>query len=158
MGPLGVPELIFVFVLALLIFGPKKLPQLGKTFGKSIAEFRRASNDLRSTFQREMDAIDRENQEVKDVAQEVKKDLDTSTYLEDNDDDSYDYDDTPYSEKSSGSSSADSSKSSDNKTTQTAGASANGADTATSASHDGTPPEGETPPPAKSADAAEVKT
>ncbi len=158
MGPLGVPELIFIFVLALLIFGPKKLPQLGKTFGKSIAEFRRASNDLRSTFQREMDAIDRENQEVKDVAQEVKKDLDTSTYLEDNDDDSYDYDDTPYSEKSSGSSSADSSKSSDNKTTQTAGASANGADTATSASHDGTPPEGETPPPAKSADAAEVKT
>ena len=105
-----------------------------------------------------MDAIDRENQEVKDVAQEVKKDLDASTYLEDNDDDSYDYDDTPYSEKSSGSSSADSSKSSDNKTTQTAGASANGADTATSASHDGTPPEGETPPPAKSADAAEVKT
>ncbi len=158
MGPLGVPELIFIFVLALLIFGPKKLPQLGKTFGKSIAEFRRASNDLRSTFQREMDAIDRENQEVKDVAQEVKKDLDTSTYFEDNDDDSYDYDDTPYPEKSSGSSSADSSKSSDNKTTQTAGASANGADTATSASHDGTPPEGETPPPAKSADAAEVKT
>ncbi len=158
MGPLGVPELIFIFVLALLIFGPKKLPQLGKTFGKSMAEFRRASNDLRSTFQREMDAIDRESQEVKDVAQEVKKDLDTSTYFEDNEDDSYDYDDTPYPEKSSASSSTDdSAKSSDNKTTQTAGASANGADTATSASHDGTPPEGETPPPAKSADTA-VKT
>ena len=159
MGPLGVPELIFIFVLALLIFGPKKLPQLGKTFGKSIAEFRRASNDLRSTFQREMDAIDRENQEVKDVAKEVKKDLDTSTYFEDNEDDSYDYDDTPYPQKSSASSSTDdSAKSSDNKTTQTAGASANGADTATSAAHDGTPPEGDASPPAKSADAAEVKT
>ena len=157
MGPLGVPELIFIFVLALLIFGPKKLPQLGKTFGKSIAEFRRASNDLRSTFQREMDAIDRENQDVKDVAQEVKKDLDTSTYFEDSEDDSYDYDDTPYPEKSSASSSADSAESSDNKTTQTAGASANGADTGASAAHDGTPPEGETSSPTKSADAAEVK-
>ena len=159
MGPLGVPELIFIFVLALLIFGPKKLPQLGKTFGKSMAEFRRASNDLRSTFQHEMDAIDRESQEVKDVAQEVKKDLDTSSYFEDGDDESYDYDDTPYPEKSSSSSSTDdSAKSSDNKTTQTAGASANGADTATSASHDGTPPEGETPPPVESADTAEIKT
>ncbi len=159
MGPLGVPELIFIFVLALLIFGPKKLPQLGKTFGKSMAEFRRASNDLRSTFQREMDAIDRENQEVKDVAQEVKKDFDTSTYFEDNDDDSYDYDDSPYPEKSSASSSTDdSAKSSDNKTTQTAGAPANGADTATSAAGDGTPPEGEISSPTKSAAAAEVKT
>ena len=158
MGPLGVPELIFIFVLALLIFGPKKLPQLGKTFGKSMAEFRRASNDLRSTFQHEMDAIDRESQEVKDVAQEVKKDLDTSSYFEDGDDESYDYDDTPYPEKSSSSSTDDSAKSSDNKTTQTAGASANGADTATSASHDGTPPEGETPPPVESADTAEIKT
>ena len=159
MGPLGVPELIFIFVLALLIFGPKKLPQLGKTFGKSMAEFRRASNDLRSTFQREMDSIDRENQEVKDVAREVTKDLDTSTYFEDGDDESYDYDDTPYPEKSSASSSTDdSTKSSDNKTIQTAGVPANGADTATSAARDGTPPEGETSSPAKGTDAAEVKT
>ena len=83
-----------------------------------MAEFRRASNDLRSTFQHEMDAIDRESQEVKDVAQEVKKDLDTSSYFEDGDDESYDYDDTPYPEKSSSSSSTDdSAKSSDNKTT-----------------------------------------
>ena len=43
MGPLGIPELIFIFALALLIFGPRKLPELGRTFGKSMAEFRRTS-------------------------------------------------------------------------------------------------------------------
>jgi sec-independent protein translocase protein TatA len=89
MGPLGIPELIFIFVLALLIFGPKKLPELGRTFGKSMAEFRRASNDLRNTFQREMDTIDRENQDLKDVAQEVQQDLNTATDYEDSPDDYY---------------------------------------------------------------------
>jgi sec-independent protein translocase protein TatA len=43
---LGAPELIFILVLALLIFGPKKLPQLGRTLGKGMAEFRRASTEL----------------------------------------------------------------------------------------------------------------
>ena len=102
MGPLGVPEIIFIFVLALLIFGPKKLPQLGKTFGKSMAEFRRASDDLRSTFKREMDSIERETEEVKAVTQEVKKDLDTTSYYDDGEDDYYtDYDGTTNEAKSS---------------------------------------------------------
>ena len=48
MGPLGVPETIFIFVLALLIFGPKKLPELGKTIGKAMTEFRRASSELKA--------------------------------------------------------------------------------------------------------------
>jgi sec-independent protein translocase protein TatA len=151
MGPLGIPELIFIFVLALLIFGPKKLPQLGKTFGKSMAEFRRASNDLRSTFQSEMDAIDRENQEI-------KKDFDTSTYLEDVDEDSYEYDDTPYSQESSGSSATYPEKSSGNKTTQTANASANGVTDAASATANEISLEEESTPPKKDTDAAEVKT
>ena len=60
MGPLGMPEMIFIFVLALLIFGPKKLPELGKTLGKAMTEFRRASNDLKSTFDREMSNLERE--------------------------------------------------------------------------------------------------
>jgi sec-independent protein translocase protein TatA len=53
MGPLGWQETIFIFVLALLIFGPKKLPELGKTIGKAMTEFRRASSELRSTWDRE---------------------------------------------------------------------------------------------------------
>ena len=60
MGPLGVQEMIFIFVAALVIFGPKKLPELGKQLGKGMAEFRRASSELKGTFQREMDNIERE--------------------------------------------------------------------------------------------------
>ena len=48
MGPLGRPEMVFIFLLALLLFGPKKLPEMGRTLGKAITEFRRASNELKA--------------------------------------------------------------------------------------------------------------
>jgi sec-independent protein translocase protein TatA len=51
---LGVPELIFIFLLALLIFGPKKLPEIGRTLGKGMAEFRKASNELTRTLNAEI--------------------------------------------------------------------------------------------------------
>lgn len=53
-GPLGFPELIFLLIVALLIFGPKKLPEIGRTLGKGMAEFRKASNDLKRTINAEM--------------------------------------------------------------------------------------------------------
>jgi TatA/E family protein of Tat protein translocase len=53
-GPIGMPELIIIFVIALIIFGPRKLPDLGKSLGRSLAEFKRASNDLRSTLEEEI--------------------------------------------------------------------------------------------------------
>ena len=53
-GPLGFPELIFIVVLALLIFGPKRLPEIGRTIGKGMAEFRKASNDLKRTIDTEL--------------------------------------------------------------------------------------------------------
>jgi TatA/E family protein of Tat protein translocase len=53
-GPIGMQELIIIFVIALIVFGPRKLPQLGKSLGKSIAEFKRASNELRNTLEDEI--------------------------------------------------------------------------------------------------------
>jgi len=48
------PELIIIFVIALIIFGPRKLPELGRSLGKSLAEFKRASNELRNTLEEEI--------------------------------------------------------------------------------------------------------
>ena len=45
-GSIGMPELIIIFVIALIIFGPRKLPELGRSLGKSLAEFKKASNEL----------------------------------------------------------------------------------------------------------------
>src|SRR5947208_7885435 len=63
-GTLGTQELIFLFLLALLLFGPKKLPEIGRTVGKAITEFRRASNDLKATFDREMRTLEAETKSL----------------------------------------------------------------------------------------------
>src|SRR5262245_55532494 len=53
-GSIGMPELIIIFVIALIIFGPRKLPELGRSLGKSLAEFKRASNELKNTREEEI--------------------------------------------------------------------------------------------------------
>src|SRR5271166_5320744 len=69
MGPIGMQEMMAIFVIALLIFGPKKLPELGRTLGKAITEFRKASAELKSTFDREMRNLEREAETVKETTQ-----------------------------------------------------------------------------------------
>jgi TatA/E family protein of Tat protein translocase len=63
-GTLGTQEMIFIFLLALLLFGPKKLPEIGRTVGKALTEFRRASNDLKATFDREMRTLEAETKSL----------------------------------------------------------------------------------------------
>lgn len=58
-GPLGFQELLLILVIALLIFGPKKLPEIGRTIGKGMAEFRRATSDLKRSIETEVDLDDR---------------------------------------------------------------------------------------------------
>jgi len=58
MGSLGLPEIIFIMVIALLIFGPKRLPEIGRTLGKGMAEFRKATNDLKNTISTELSLED----------------------------------------------------------------------------------------------------
>ena len=68
MGPLGYQEMVFLFFLALILFGPKKLPELGRTVGKALTEFRRASSELKSTFDREMKSLEQETESFKEIA------------------------------------------------------------------------------------------
>ncbi|MDQ2840366.1 MAG: twin-arginine translocase TatA/TatE family subunit [Acidobacteriota bacterium] len=60
MGPIGAQEMIFIVLLALLLFGPKKLPELGRLLGKGLTEFRRAKNELKTTFESHMQELERE--------------------------------------------------------------------------------------------------
>ena len=67
MGPLGWQETVFIFFLALILFGPKKLPELGRTVGKALTEFRRASSELKATFDREMKTLEQETESIKEA-------------------------------------------------------------------------------------------
>jgi TatA/E family protein of Tat protein translocase len=53
-GSLGIPELIMIFIVALIVFGPKRLPEIGKTLGKAMGEFKKATDDFKNTIEREV--------------------------------------------------------------------------------------------------------
>lgn len=53
-GSLGVPELLLIFVVILIVFGPRRIPEIGRTLGKALGEFRKATDDLKNTIEREV--------------------------------------------------------------------------------------------------------
>lgn len=67
----GMPELIIILVIALIIFGPRKLPELGRSLGKSIGEFRKASNELKSTLEEEIRLEEQKEQRAKVEAEQT---------------------------------------------------------------------------------------
>jgi len=70
-GSLGMPELVIILVIALIVFGPRKLPELGRSLGKSIGEFRKASNDLKHTLDEEIRVEEQKEQRSKMEAEQA---------------------------------------------------------------------------------------
>ena len=73
-GSLGMPELIVIFVIALVIFGPRKLPELGRSLGRGIAEFKKATTDLQNTLEQEINADERRTKAAESAAETVAHD------------------------------------------------------------------------------------
>jgi len=74
-GSIGMPELVLIFVVALLVFGPKKLPEIGKSLGKGLAEFKRASDELKKTIEQEIEQGKHEVYNVRDTVASVPASL-----------------------------------------------------------------------------------
>jgi sec-independent protein translocase protein TatA len=79
-GSIGMPELVIILVIALIIFGPRKLPELGRSLGKSIGEFKRASNELRHTLDEEIRVEEHKEQRAK-IESEQNSAIDAATAL-----------------------------------------------------------------------------
>jgi len=75
MGPVGVQEMVVIFLVALLLFGPKKLPELGKSIGKAITEFRRAQSELKATFEGHMRELEKENESIKEITRSYTNEI-----------------------------------------------------------------------------------
>jgi sec-independent protein translocase protein TatA len=75
MGPVGVQEMMVIFLVALVLFGPKKLPELGKTIGKAITEFRRAQSELKATFESHMRELEKEGDSIKEVTRSYTNEI-----------------------------------------------------------------------------------
>ena len=76
MWNLGFPELVIIFIVALVIFGPRKLPELGRSLGKGLSEFKRASNELKRTWEEEVEAVKHEVDVETEELKKIQGDLD----------------------------------------------------------------------------------
>jgi TatA/E family protein of Tat protein translocase len=82
MGSLGMQEIIVIFVLALIIFGPRKLPEIGKSLGKGLQEFKKASNDLKRTWEEEVQ-LEKEKETVNNLVKDASANLQPDPHSDD---------------------------------------------------------------------------
>ncbi len=78
MGQLGFQELLVIFIIALLVFGPKKLPELGKSLGKGLREFKRATNDLKASWDDQLKDAENEISSTARDFRDIQKDVNVS--------------------------------------------------------------------------------
>jgi TatA/E family protein of Tat protein translocase len=76
MGSLGMPEILLILVIALIVFGPRKLPELGKSLGQSLAQFRRASEDFKRQWE---DEVDLERRRIESPKPSAEQSMDSSS-------------------------------------------------------------------------------
>lgn len=79
---LGFPELIMIFIIALLVFGPKKLPELGKSLGKGLKEFKKATDELKSNWDEQLKDVEKSVSEVKDTVHSATRDIENKIKTE----------------------------------------------------------------------------
>src|SRR5262249_28591415 len=80
MGQLGFSEMLLIFIVALLVFGPKKLPELGKSLGKGIREFKKATEELKSNWEDQVKDITQPLNDVKQDIHSMGQNLKTDLY------------------------------------------------------------------------------
>ena len=72
-GNIGFPELLIIMAIALIIFGPRKLPEIGKSIGKALREFRKTSDEIKEKIEEEIQA-----EEFRDIKEDIEKDIEDS--------------------------------------------------------------------------------
>ena len=75
MGQLGISEIILIFAIALLVFGPKKLPELGKSLGKGLCEFKKATEDIKSNWDEHLKEVEKSVEDVKGSVNQAAKEI-----------------------------------------------------------------------------------
>src|SRR3974390_12890 len=94
MGPFAWDKMVLIFLVVLVLFGPKELPKVARTIAKFMNDFKRASSELKETWQRELSALERETQDIrKDLNVEAEQLTQASSYSEGyyHHDSNYDY-------------------------------------------------------------------